>query len=700
MTDNPFRRREATLSLRRKLWLNPAAVPSSPARADSSKCWGVLFGATVFCAAFLVFLVQPLVGRLLLPVYGGAPAVWSTCLVFFECTLFVGYLIAHAVTLWLPWRAQRVLQVGLAAAAILALPFSAPHAPSFARGPQQQVLWWLIVQVALPFAALCTAAPTLQRWWNLCSGREPFKLYAVSNAGSLLALLVYPLFVEPRFTLKQQSGGWAVAFAGTVVAFATCAWHTRHGSAARQLEGKAPLAWRTKLLWLCLAAVPSVMLLAVTNHITIDVASAPLLWVVPLFLYLLSFVLVFGPLGHRGQSLWLLLWIVATAALGMNLFLAGQASVVRQVLVASAVLFSTCMLCHGEMLRHRPDAAWVTSFYLWMAAGGALGGVFAGLIAPQVFRGFLELQTAVVGTVFVLWCSGRIYKTRARLLYLAVGVSLPLMSASWWLGTATQFKDATVLFRERSFFGLIQVTRFPKFTVLTSGRIRHGMQWNDTGLAPQPTMYFAPSTAVGTVLSSFMPKKHRRLGILGLGVGTLAAYARSTDDVWFYELDPVVVNAARERFTFLSSSHGATHVVVGDGRLALAADEGAPWDVLVLDAFSSDAVPSHLLTREAFAIYDHKLARGGVLLANVSNRHLQVERVVAGAAQALGWPFALYETSTDLSRGITRVRWVVMARSRRTLDDLGLRGALPLPGPPVLWTDDRSSLLPILRLPP
>ena len=442
------------------------------------------------------------------------------------------------------------------------------------------------------------------------------------------------------------------------------------------------------------------MLLAVTNHITIDVAAGPLLWVMPLFLYLLSFVLVFGPLGHRGQVAWLLVWVVTLTALGVNLFLAGQTTMARQIVVACAAVFSCSMLCHGELVRHRPPPAGLTSFYLWMSAGGALGGVFAGVVAPQLFAGFFELHLAVIATLLLLLVSFRqghcTSRQRVRLVYLGIGIGLPLMLASLWLGTADRFKDATVLMRQRGFFGLVQVTRFPLFTVLTHGRIRHGMQWNDLQRQHEATMYFGPTTAVGDLLEA-SGDRPRTVGILGLGVGTLATYGREHDDFWFYEIDPIVAQAARQHFSYLKNSKARIHVVLGDGRALLASHVGPLFDVLVLDAFSSDAVPTHLLTAEAFALYAQRLTGEGILLANVSNRHLQVERVVAGAARRLGWQFRLYETHTDLSRGFTKVRWAVLAPRNQPFTTLIKSEPLPLHGAPIEWTDERSSLFSILR---
>ena len=670
-----------------------------------NRLWSWLFAGTTFLSAFLLFLVQPMVGRLLLPIYGGAPAVWTTCLMFFQSTVFAGYLWSHASSAKIGPRVHSTLHVFAALLACSTLPMHVPSNASAQGGYQLQVLAWLIVAVAPTFAVLATTAPLLQRWWSLLTKREPYHLYAVSNAGSLLSLVAYPLLVEPWFTLSFQSRGWAYLFCLVIAGVCACAFHLQRSTVAKLVLTEAASvspSWVQRVLWLSLSAIPSVMLLAVTNHITIDVASGPLLWVLPLFLYLLSFVFVFGPLGFRGQGIWLVLWLVALVALGMNLFLAGQTVMLRQVLVASAVLFSCCMLCHGELVRHRPAVGALTSFYLWMSAGGALGGIFAGVVAPLVFKGFFELQVAVLATPILLLLSFRCgVSTRSRntfrMVYLGIGIGFPLMFASVWLGTTKHLKDATVLSRQRGFFGLVQVTRFKEFTVLTHGRIRHGMQWNDPVRQGEPTMYFASNTAVGKILNGVQLGRPRSVGILGLGVGTLATYGRSGDNFWFFEIDPIVARAASEEFSFLKNSAARVHVVVGDGRAALAEHKGPLFDVLVLDAFSSDAVPTHLLTAQAFDLYARHVSEHGVLLANVSNRHLQVERVVAGAARHLGWKFGLYETQTDKSRGVSKVRWAVLSRLEPDFQLLVNEPSLPLQGPAVQWTDERSSLFSILR---
>jgi hypothetical protein len=676
------------------------------AKASKNRIWAWLFAGTTFLSAFLLFLVQPMVGKLLLPIYGGAPTVWTTCLVFFQIALFSGYLWSHAGSAKIGVQLHTSLHVLVAVLACFSLPFALPSKAPPQGAAQLGVLLWLAVSVAPTFVILSTTAPLLQRWWSRLTKKEPYHLYAVSNAGSLMALVAYPLLVEPWFSVSDQTRSWAYVFGLVIVGICACAFRLQReprasteSSAAVEAVG---VSSGQKLLWLTLSAVPSVMLLAVTNHITIDVASGPLLWVVPLFLYLLSFVIVFGPLGGRARLIWLVLFLASLVALGINLFLAGQTTMFQQVLVSCVVLFSCSMLCHGELVRLRPSIGALTSFFLWMSAGGALGGILAGVIAPLCFKGFFELPFAVLATLVLLMLSfraGPVLQSRNsfRLVYLGLGIGAPLMLSSVWLGTTEHVKDATVVSRKRGFFGSVQVTRFPQFTVLTHGRIRHGMQWNDPARQHEPTMYFASTTTVGKILRGLPRDRGHSIGVLGLGVGTLATYGRPGDDYWFFEIDPIVARAAAQSFSFLSHSAARIHVVEGDGREKLDEQRGPPFDVLVLDAFSSDAVPTHLLTTQAFDLYGRHLSERGILLANVSNRHLQIERVVAGAAQHLGWAFGVYETQTDSAHGVSRVRWAVLARNSVDLQRHLHEPTQPLAGPAVQWTDQSSSLLSILR---
>jgi hypothetical protein len=674
------------------------------------KRFGLFFFA-VFLGAFLVFVVQPLVGRLLLPRFGGAPAVWTTCLVFFQCALFFGYLWAHLIVTRGETRLQVWAHTAVLALAAWTLPIVQKDLPDadVGAGSSFTVLWWLTLRVAPSFVVLSATAPLLQRWYVVSTGAAPHPLYAISNVGSLLALIVYPVGIEPWLSVQQQSALFRyvfVVFAGMVVwsGFRTL----RHPVVVFERSVEATIARSTEWMWIGLSAMPSLLLVAITHHLTLDVAGGPLLWVLPLVTYLITFILVFGRLGFRGRTLWVLGWVVATVAMGANLFLYARATFYAQLGASLAVLFFGAMLCHGELVRRRPGPEGNSRFMLFIAAGGALGSLAAGLLAPLVFRGFFELQLGIIG-IFVLLLvairsrgvAGDIRITR-RLLWLGFGAAVPVLLATLWIQSARKVHDATVLERKRNFFGLVQATRFPAFTVMTHGRIRHGLQWNDPARSGEPTLYFGRETAIGSVLSSLPSPKN--VGVLGLGVGTLAAYGNAGDRFAFYEIDRDVVQMAQQQFSFLRQARAQVDLQVGDGRLLLARQPAQRFDVLVLDAFSSDSVPVHLLTVEAFALYRSQLGKHGLLLANVSNRHLAIERAVLGSAQAHGLFHRLCETARtdDVAPGApprpsnVLVRWMILSPSDAVLQRFDGH-CRQVEEPAVRWYDGKSSVLSILR---
>jgi SAM-dependent methyltransferase len=660
-----------------------------------------VFAASVILGAVLLFVVQPMAGRLLLPPFGGTPAVWTTCLAFFQTALFAGYAWAHVASRYLPWRLHVVLHVGLLAFAVASLPFRAPEPPPGEGAAVLAVLAWLVGEVGAPFVALAATAPLLQSWYAATRGAEPYALYAWSNAGSLLALVLYPLAIEPALALGTQGRVFSAGLIGFSILVTLLGAAVFHRGC--EAAPPAPVSWFARLSWLVLSALPSLLLVAVTTYITVDVAGGPLLWMPPLVIYLTTFVLVFARRssawlrpGSLPRTLALGAWAVSTVGLGINLFLHGKAQLGSQLLVALGVLFAGALLCHGELARRRPAAGALTSFYVWMAAGGALGGALGGLVAPIALSGFLELPICVCAIyVTLVLCHRGPRATRAerRWLLLGLGAAVPLAAANLWLQSALRVRDAVVVARRRGFFGLVQVTRFPEVTVMTHGRIRHGMQFNDANRRDEPTLYFGRETAIARVFAG----PPLRVAVLGLGVGTLAAYGRVGDQLTFFEIDPDVAELARRHFTFLANTKARVDVAIGDGRRLLARERGV-FDVMVLDAFSSDAVPMHLLTTEAFGVYLRHLAPDGILVANVSNRHLGVDRVVAGSARHHGLALALGESHVDRSRGVLMVRWALMARDVRALDRvLGGVERAPPGGSPVVWTDDHASVWPIVK---
>lgn len=651
----------------------------------------VLFGAACLLGSLLVFLIQPLAGRLLLPHFGGSPGTWLVCLLFFQTLLFAGYLYVHLSTRLPSLRAQVGLQATLLAGATL-LPRSLPAVDPGEGLAELRILGWLTAGIGLPYLAVTTGAPLLQRWLGLLTGREPYRLYALSNVGSLLGLLVFPFALEPLLGLNDQTQLWRGGFTLFAMLMIGCGVLTAR--AAPELPAPGTTAAGEPLRWLLLSLVPSALLLSTTNHLTVDVAPMPLLWIAPLALYLVSFILCFADDRFHRPLLWLALWIASTAGIAFTLFNHGTAALWQQLAVYLTALLSGCMLCHGELARRRPPTAELTRYYTWVAGGGALGGLLVAVVAPRLFTGYFELQLSVAAVFAVLLPSQRAGK---RALRIATVLLVPIAVATHWTHGTDRTNDGRVIEHRRNFHGILRVTQLPDATLLTHGRIRHGMQFRDAKRASWPTMYYGTDSAMGIVLRDHHPQRPRRIGAIGLGVGTLAAHGRDGDTIAFYELSADVVDVAKRRFTFLRDSPATIEIGVGDGRTQLAALPPQRFDILVLDAFSSDAVPVHLLTREAFALYARHLAPDGVLLANVSNRHLRVDAVTAGSAADNGMHVLMLDTKRNVERGEAHVRWAVMSRDAAVLDGLLAGRFLTFPPKAVHWTDERSGLFEILK---
>ncbi|HEX7669829.1 MAG TPA: fused MFS/spermidine synthase, partial [Polyangiaceae bacterium] len=520
-------------------------------------------------------------------------------------------------------------------------------------------------------------------------------------------LLAYPFLIEPFLDVHSQLARWAVAFTGFALSVvpACLAVRPKEAEAApgRAARGAPATPRGARLFWLACAFVPSVMLLAATNHVTVDIAATPLLWVLPLALYLVSFIVAFGGFRSALRGGLLVLWVAGAIGLSMNAFAQGTATLSRQLGVTLVALFASCLLCHGELALERPPAHALTAYYLIIAAGGALGGVFVTLVAPLVFSDFYELELGTAATFVVLLIASRRRhehswsRSSRAVLLVGCGVCLPLLVGSVVVRTERETRGGRVVERRRSFLGPLRVVDIPEGRVLTHGRIQHGLELRDPAHRSMPTMYFGPGTALERVLRHHHEGQRRSIGVVGLGIGTIAAYGERGDHLRFYELDPNVVELARRDFDFLRDTRAHIEVVVGDGRLALARELPHAFDVLVLDAFSSDAVPVHLLTQEAFAIYAGHLAPDGILLVNVSNRHLAVDRVVESSARAQGLTCLFVETPSNPALHVSHVEWGIAARDPAFA---ALLGGLPIitpSRPEVLFTDTRASVLAIVR---
>ncbi|HEX9082031.1 MAG TPA: fused MFS/spermidine synthase [Holophagaceae bacterium] len=662
---------------------------------------------TIFLSAFLLFEVQPLVGKLVLPWFGGSAGVWTTCLLFFQLLLLGGYLYAHALVRFLSPRKQRLLHGALLllAAASLPLRLHAGFKPTGSDWPVLHLLGLLLLTVGLPYFLLSTTGPLVQAW-VAGQGRVPYRLFALSNFGSMLALLSYPAGVEPFLPLKLQTGSWSVGylvFAGLALALAR--------RNARSLEpgiqedpGPAPGSGR-KTAWTLLAALPSVLLLAVTSHLSTNVAPIPFLWVVPLALYLLSFILCFDHERWYQRRLFLALLPLALAGMALLLLPAfRRVSVGEQVLTYCGGLFVACMVGHGELSRLKPHPRHLTGFYLHLSLGGALGGAFVALAAPHLFRSYLELPLGLAA--FALLGLLTVARARKRLglgLWRLAVFGYALLGGGL-LGHAlvTDAAEArSAVDRGRNFYGALRVFDDANHTwrALAHGTILHGGQYLDPARARLPVTYYSPDSGVGLAFAS-LPERARRLGVVGLGAGSLAVYGRAGDQLRFYEINPLVETFARRDFTYLRDCPAQVDVVLGDARLSLEREPPQAYDLLVIDAFSSDAIPVHLLTREAFVLYLRHLAPGGYLAVHISNHYLDLQPVVRAAALNLGLAARLVDTDGEDEDEVYGSTWILLARSESAFaprpfegnEDVHLLDAKPL-----AWRDDFSNLVRILK---
>jgi spermidine synthase len=701
-----------------------------------------LFVATTFASAFLIFLVQPLVAKRILPWFGGVPAVWSLCLAFYQTTLFAGYAYAHGLLRRASPVRQLTIHAAVVAAAVLALPVLPSEAwkPEGSGDPSAAILAMLVANVALPFFALAATGPLVALWFSRrYPARSPYPLYAVSNAGSLLALLAYPFALEPRLPLSTTGRLWSGAFAATGAAVVACAALAAQSPAfapepVSRAEGSTPPG--RIALWVLLSACAVVLLMGITNHLCLDVASVPFLWILPLAIYLATLILCFGAPGVYRRIPFALLAVLCYFAASVRLAqgapgsLAGMfaGKLAFEIARYGLLLFAACMVLHGEMYRLRPPAHSLTAFYLCTSGGGALGGLAVGLVAPRVFDGFSEyplgLALACV-LMLVTWRldpAGWLARSAPRWRFGAAAAVTGAAVAA--LGWQTYARPDSVLYQERSFFGVLRVQEIFgsrwRTRILIHGTTLHGIQID--GHEQMPTAYFGAGTGIETALS--LRDAPAEIGVIGLGAGTLAAYGRAGDHFRFFEIDPAVIRIARdpEYFTFVANSAAQVEIVQGDGRIALARERerNAPrFDYLIVDAYSGDAVPVHLLTREAIALYLDSLQPDGCLVFHASARYFDLVPLIfrlAEDAHLFGVnlvnnrnPFTLTKPATwvFVSRSEARIRAIVQAVEQGQPKP-NRRGAPPtvtVPTPETiarapLWTDDYSNLLRVLRRQP
>jgi hypothetical protein len=735
----------------------------------------VLFTFTIFLGALLLFWVQPMAGRMLLPLLGGVPAVWNTAMVFYQATLLAGYAYAHFATKQLGVRRQAALHLPLLLLPLLALPIAIPHGwtPPTTHNPIPWLLTVLAVMVGLPFFIVSATSPLLQRWFSASGHRDahdPYFLYAASNCGSLLALISYPVLVEPHLRLSQQSRYWAIGYIALLALTAGCGiwtWCTARNPVA-EVE-PAPktaveqLTTQRRLRWVLLAFVPCSLMLSVTTYITSEVVPIPLMWVIPLGIYLLTFILVFARrqlIPHR-WIVWALPFavVILLTMLG-RMTLKGNSfeSLPWPIAVHFAGLFIVAMFCHGELARDRPSVAHLTEFFLWISAGGVLGGIFNALLAPLIFPTVIEYPVTLLLACLLmpqrstgktsgsgrqldfllpvclgLFTAGLIYVVEhaqisppnfaltlecvppavlciffRRPLRFALGALAILLATT--LALRPEFRNMLVA---RTFFGIYKVEVDPRASsvhVFRHGTAMHGMQSLEPNMRRVPLLFFSKAGPLGEVIGTLPEDLKQHVGVIGLGAGTLACYANAGEHWIFYEIDPEVERIASnpKYFTFLHDSPADTKVVLGDGRLSLQAAADGQFGLMVLDAYTSDTIPLHLVTREAIALYLRKLAPNGAMAFHITNRHLDLEPVLATLAQDAG-VYSLCWIDNNVSAeefnrtGKTASWWLVMTRNGPWLNLLArdTRWRPPQPQNGVgLWTDDYVSVFSVFHWTP
>ena len=696
------------------------------AKATPPPLW--IFGLTIFSGAFLLFQIQPLIGKYILPWFGGGPGVWTTCLLFFQCMLFAGYAYAHWLSHTFTLSRQVTVHLVLVVLALCMLPITPAESWKPQPGevaPVQRILMLLLVSVGLPYLVLSSTGPLVQAWFSRAhEGRSPYRLYALSNVGSLLALVSFPFLFEPATTRSQQVVGWSIAGALYLVLYAGLAWRVRN---VGQHEGQpvpaavptAPAAGAGRwLLWLALPACGTMLLMSATNLICQEIAVIPFLWVLPLGLYLVTFIIAFDSPRWYLRPLFAVGFFVAAGASAWALLQGVDLSIGKQIGIYSATLFTGCMVCHGELFRVRPAMGGLTAYFLCIAGGGALGGIFVSLGAPALFATFYwEFHLALV-LCAVLGCG--VWLAGAYRFGLGAGIQLTLLLAgltgalTYGLGKHVKGQQAKPVFASRNFYGLLKVTESTstyeegnddqrRIRYLVHGRITHGTQFEDDDVAQRPVSYFSPDSGIGLALDNV--GKPKRVGVLGLGVGSVASYAQRGDVYRFYEINPAVEHVAENVFTYLAGgrARGAkVSVVLGDGRLMLEAEkEPQRFDVLSMDAFSSDSVPVHLLSNEAFKIYEEHLAPTGVIVINITNRYLDLEPVVAKMAVKRDYAIRIVDHNPD-GAWLSSTVYVLLTRRSNAgwFDKEEFKGTIAprkdMPDIP-LWTDDYASLFRILR---
>jgi SAM-dependent methyltransferase len=684
----------------------------------------ILYATAIFLGAFLLFLVQPIIAKQILPWFGGSAAVWATCMVFFQMTLLVGYAYADLSTRKLAPRRQMIVHLTLLVLSLLALPImpDASWKPAGDDNPSWRILGLLAVTIGLPYFVLSSTSPLMQAWFaRRYQHAIPYRLFALSNFASLLALLAYPVLLEPWISTVTQSISWSVLYAGFAILCGTAAvTSARHAPAPATdhedtaIAGPPPTTGRL-LLWMLLGGTATFMLLAVTNHICQNIASLPFLWILPLTLYLASFIFCFDHPRWYQRTIFLALLAVALPAMA---YYSSSLNLKVAIPIYLAGLFVSCMFCHGELTLLKPAPRHLTTFYLMISLGGAVGGLLVGLVAPYVFDSYFELAIGLVvaallllvRTASVQWPELRLPGGRRTARWsprwLAISLAVAVVGATaWWAeqGVDYQVSDARVMMR--NFYSAIKTRDYTdplRFRSLVHGGIMHGGQLLEPGRSMEPSSYFGAKSGYGLMFAS-LPPEPRKVGIIGLGAGSIIAYGRKGDTFRFYEINPQVVELAKKEFSFIAETPAKIEIVMGDGRLSLEREEGQQFDVIAMDAFSGDSIPLHLLTHEAMTTYLRHLKPGGVIAFQATNRFINIQPVVASLAFERGLTAVLISDEGGSENGPdywnSRTDQVLVSANPAFLQAPAIRDEgtpIEVPAGFRVWTDDFNNLLRVI----
>ena len=711
-----------------------ATSEKSEVRALTGGLFGVSSAVAIFTGALLLFLVQPIMSKMILPWFGGAPNVWTTCMLFFQTVLVLGYLYAHILATRLSPKSQFGLHCLLLFVSVLSLPILVNESwkPEGGEDPVLQILMLLSATVGLPYFLLSSTGPLVQSWFAArLPGQSPYRLYALSNVGSMLALISFPFLVEVLLDSNGQSWMWTLiyVFYSVVILFVGWQYKNVNGNTLsdHKAESEGQSISRMHVTgWFLFPAMASVMFLAITNYLCQDVAVIPFLWISPLAIYLLSFILCFDHPRWYNRRFFASLSVLGITYISLlyyrdiadiflfnpigleNLLTDLYDNMLLRFVVALGVLFSICMMCHGELTRCKPEAGRLTQFYLSISVGGALGGLFVSVVCPLVFTGYVEYHLGLVAAFLiaaVILIKEVIGKgsLKQACITLLVGLAAGLNVGAQW-----DILQVDHIAASRNFYGTLRVVQKDELGVmpaqrrLVHGRIIHGVQLADTGQHGTPTSYYNAESGVATTLKLMHEREAIHVGVVGLGVGTLVTYGREDDQYTFFEINPAVVDYANEHFTFLSKTKAQVNTIVADGRLGLESLDEEVLDLLVIDAFSSDSIPAHLLTVEAMEIYQRVVKDDGLIALHLSNNHLNLLPVVVNAADHLRLAVRAFKTPGNPEVAADNALWVIVGEDQNVMQQLRTMGgggytpsvqdAKHVP----LWTDKYSSLWHVL----